>query len=129
MTWATPGMVSSRGRITQSTTSRTSMGLAASPATAISMISPMIEVIGAICGLTLRGSCSRTTLKPLGDLLPVEVDVGAPVELDVDDRQADARHRAHAHDARHAVHRRLERERDELLDLLGGQALGLGHRA
>ena len=62
MTWAMPGMVSRRGRITQSTTSRTSMGLASSLATAISMISPMIEVIGAICGLTLRGSCSRTTL-------------------------------------------------------------------
>ena len=46
----------------QSTTSRTSIGVAASLATAMSMISPMMEVIGAICGLTLRGNCSRTTL-------------------------------------------------------------------
>ena len=67
--------------------------------------------------------------KPFCDLLPVEVDIGAPVELDVDDGQAHARDRAHAHDPRHAVHRRLQRERDELLDLFRGQALGLGHQS
>ena len=64
--------------------------------------------------------------EPLGDLLAVEVDVGAPIELDVDDRQADARHGAHPHDAGHAVHGRLQRERDELLHLLGRKAFSLG---
>ena len=65
--------------------------------------------------------------KTLGDLLAVAEDFGAPGELDVDDRQADARDRAHAGDAGQAVHLGLDRIGDELLDLLRGQALGLGH--
>ena len=61
MTWETPGMVSKRGRTTQSATSRSSIGDAVSLDIAISMISPMIEETGAICGTMSSGSCSRTS--------------------------------------------------------------------
>ena len=65
--------------------------------------------------------------QPLRDLLAVAVDVGVPVELDVDHRQADARDRAHADHAGQAVHLRLDREADELFDLRRRQPFGLGH--
>jgi hypothetical protein len=67
-------------------------------------------------------------IQAFGDLLAVAVDVRTPFELDVDDRQTDARHRAHARHARHAVHARLDREGDQLLDFLRGHAAGLGHQ-
>jgi hypothetical protein len=38
-------------------------------------------------------------VEAFGDLLPVAVDIRAPLELDIDDRQTDTRYRAHA---RHA---------------------------
>ena len=95
---------------------------------AISMISPMIDEIGPICAATLRGQLLAHELQPLGDLLAGAVDFDRPVELDVDDGQADAGHRAHARHARHAVHRRLDREGDEQLDLLRREALDLGHQ-
>ena len=121
-------MVSSRGRMVKSAISRTSIGETASrPVTAISMISPMIEVIGPICGSTPGGNCSRTSDSRSATCWRLRIDVGAPVELDIDDRQADAETRAHARDARHAVHLRLERIGDELLDLLRREPLGLGH--
>ena len=61
MTCATPGMDSSRGRIVKSANSRTCMGVVfASAVMAISMISPIMDVIGPICGTTRAGSCSRT---------------------------------------------------------------------
>ena len=66
--------------------------------------------------------------EPLGHELPRAVDVGAPVEFHIDDRQADAGHRAHPDHARHAVHRGLDRIGDELLDLLRRQAFGLGEQ-
>ena len=47
--------------MTKSAISRTSIGETLSLVTAISMISPMIEVTGPICGVTPRGSCSRTS--------------------------------------------------------------------
>jgi len=59
MTCATPGMDSRRGRTVKSASSRISMG-GASPDMATSMISPMMEVIGPICGTTPAGICSRT---------------------------------------------------------------------
>ena len=65
--------------------------------------------------------------KPLGDLLTIAEDVGAPVELDIDDRQADARDRAHARDAGQPVHLCLDRKRDELLDFGRREPFGLGH--
>ena len=67
-------------------------------------------------------------VQPFGDLLAVAVDVRAPLELDIDDGQADAGDRAYAGDARHAVHARLDGEGDELLDLLRRHAAGLGHQ-
>ena len=63
MTWDTPEMVSSRGRSTQSAYSRTCMGLifAGSPCSATSMISPMMEEMGPIWGITPSGNCSFTS--------------------------------------------------------------------
>ena len=63
MTCATPGSVSKRGRNTKSAYSRVAIGLifAASMGIAMSMISPMIELIGPIAGFTPGGSCSRTS--------------------------------------------------------------------
>ena len=49
--------------MTKSAISRTSMSDAVSLTTAISMISPMIEVTGPICGLVARGSRSRASAK------------------------------------------------------------------
>ena len=95
---------------------------------AISMISPMIDVTGPICGVTPRGSCSRTSAEALGNELAVAIDVRAPVELDIDDGQADPGHRTHARHARHAVHDAFDREGDELLDLLRREAFGLRHQ-
>ena len=65
--------------------------------------------------------------KPLGDLLAIAIDVGAPVELDIDHREPDARDRAHPRYAGHAVHLCFDREGDELLDLDRREALRLGH--
>ena len=48
----------------------------------------------------------------LGHDLPIDVDVGAPVELDVDHRQPDARRAADRLHAGGAVEHRLERKRD-----------------
>ena len=95
---------------------------------AISMISPMIDVIGPICGVTPRGSCSLHERQPFRHQLSIAEDVGAPVELDIDDRKTDARYRPHARHARHSVHDALDRKRDELFDLLRREALGLGHQ-
>ncbi len=60
MTWATPGMVKRRGRMTKSAISRTSIGSAVSAVTANMRIWPMMELIGPICGVTFAGSCSLT---------------------------------------------------------------------
>ena len=85
----------------------------------------MIELIGPICGVTFGGQLALHLREPFGDLLAVAVDVGAPIELDVDDRKPDARDRSHAADARHAVHLGFDREGDELLDLRRGVDLPL----
>ena len=65
--------------------------------------------------------------EPFRDQLTGPVYVDAPVEFDIDDREADTRDGADPRDARHAVHGRLDRERDEKLHLLRREALGLGH--
>ncbi len=63
-TWATPGMVKSRGRSTKSAYSRTAIAVVfvASIGSATDMISPMMELTGpmATCS-TPWGSCSRAT--------------------------------------------------------------------
>jgi hypothetical protein len=60
MTCATPGTDSSRGRSTQSAYSRTAIALIllGSTGMAICMISPMIELIGPMCGVTPSGTLS-----------------------------------------------------------------------
>ena len=70
----------------------------------------MIELIGPIMRRDVGRQLVAHQGQALGDQLAVAIDVGAPVELDIDDRQSDARDRAHARDARHAVHLRLDRE-------------------
>ena len=62
----------------------------------------------------------------LGDLLAGAVDLHLPAELDVDDRQADARHGAHTLGTGHPVHHCLDRKGNELLDLLRRQTFRLG---
>ena len=64
----------------------------------------------------------------LGNELAVAIHVRAPVELDVDDREADAGHRAYPRHARHPVHDAFDREGDELLDLLGCETFGFRHQ-
>ena len=67
MTCDTPGMVSKRGRTVQSAMVRTYIGAVLPPSLdrPINMISPMMEEIGPITGLTPLGnfsaaSCSRS---------------------------------------------------------------------
>jgi hypothetical protein len=72
----------------------------------------------------VAGQLATQLGQPLGHLLAVAVDVGAPVELGVDDGQAHPRGGAHARDARHAIERRLDGEADKLLHLLGRHAAG-----
>ncbi|MNX72515.1 hypothetical protein D3C86_1038710 [compost metagenome] len=54
-TWATPGMVNRRWRTTQSAQVRTSIGSMVSELMPISMISPMIEAMGPMAGVTVSG--------------------------------------------------------------------------
>src|SRR5262249_44937956 len=63
--------------------------------------------------------------KTLGHELASAIDVHAPIKFDVHDGEADAGYRPYADDTRHAVHGGLDRERDELLHLLGVEALCL----
>ena len=56
MTWATPGIVSRRGRTVKSAASRTSIADALSLVIATSRIWPMIELIGPICGTMFGGN-------------------------------------------------------------------------
>ena len=52
---------------------------------------PMIELTGVICGRTSGGRSPATVGEPLLHDLPGGADVGAPPELDTDDRQPAAR--------------------------------------
>ena len=62
ITCATPGIVRRRGLMVKSATSLKPIGdTPAGPVTAISMIWPMIELIGPICGTTFSGSCCWTS--------------------------------------------------------------------
>ncbi len=62
-TWDTPLMVSSRWRTTQSAKVRSSIGDVFWPSLHMPMIMicPMIDEIGANCGLTLSGSLSEAS--------------------------------------------------------------------
>ena len=65
-------------------------------------------------------------LQLLGDELAGAVDVGAELELDEHDRDADRRVGTDAKDPGGAVHRRLDRQRDEGFDLFRRQPVRLG---
>ncbi len=93
----------------------------------MSMISPMIEDTGPMLRRHPVGELLGRELQPLGGQLAGAVDVDAPVELDVDDRQADARGGADALHAGRTVERGLDGQGDQDLDLLGRQPTGLGH--
>jgi hypothetical protein len=69
----------------------------------------------------------RRDLELLVDDLARARQVGAPRELDPHDRDADPRRRADPAHARRAVDRRLDRPRDQGLDLLRREAVRLGH--
>src|SRR5262249_24491920 len=61
----------------------------------------------------------------LGHELTSAINIDAPIELDVDHREANSGHRSDADNARHAVHGGFDRKRDELLHLLWREALRL----
>ena len=65
--------------------------------------------------------------QPLGDLLAVAIDIRVPVELDVDDRETDARCRADAAHPGKPIHLGFERIGDELFDFFRCQPLCLRH--
>ena len=67
-------------------------------------------------------------VQALGNLLAVAVDVGAPLELDIHDRQPHAGDRAHTGHPGHAVHARLDGKAHQLFDLFGRHAAGFGHQ-
>jgi hypothetical protein len=58
ITCDTPGTASSRGRMAKSAVSRNSIGSAPSPASATSMISPMIEEMGPMLGRMSSGKAA-----------------------------------------------------------------------
>ena len=86
----------------------------------MNVISPMIELIGPSSGADVRRQLDA--LQPLGDHLTRAVDVGAPVELHPDHRDAVGGDAAQPADAGGAVDGRLDRESDQRLDLLGRHA-------
>ena len=130
ITCATPGIASRRGRSTQSAYSRTAIGVvfASSIGSATSMTSPMIELIGPIFGTTPCGSALSSDESRSADELPGAVDRRCPSRRSR--RRTTVRQRTRSAPLStpgQAVHRGLEREADELLDLLGRHAAGLGH--
>ena len=66
-------------------------------------------------------------IEAFGDLLPVTIDIGTPVEFDIDDRKADAGNRADPRHAGNAVHLGFDRKADELFDLGRRKPVRLGH--
>ena len=76
--------------------------------------------------LDLRRQRAADERELLGDDLPREEDVGAPVEFDPDDRDAQRRRRADAAHARRAVDGALDRERDQRFHLLRRHAAAFG---
>ena len=59
------------------------------------MISPISDEIGAIVGNDACGQVAGGELEPLRDDLAIAIDIGVPVELDVDQREPGRRDRAH----------------------------------
>ena len=67
-------------------------------------------------------------VQALGNLLAVAVDVGAPLELDIHDRQPHAGDRAHSGHPGHAVHARLDGKAHQLFDFFRRHAARFGHQ-
>ena len=82
-------------------------------------------------GADLRGDVERQLALHLRetfrDQLAVAVDIGAPIELDIDDRKPDAGDRSYPAHTRHAVHLGFDRKTDELLDFRRRIAFRLRH--
>ena len=75
----------------------------------------------------LLGKPLSDKLQLFGDDLPVDVDIGSPVELDPHDRQANAGRRADPPYVAGAVHGRFDGKGDQRFDLFGRQTVRLGH--
>ena len=73
-----------------------------------------------------RGDLALRGAEALADELARPVDVGAVLEDHGHDRQAELRDRADLLDPRQPAHGGLDREGDEALDLLGGEAGAVG---
>jgi len=71
--------------------------------------------------------CIGGDAKALCHHLARPVDVDRPVEAHIDEGQSGARGRAHRRHTGQAVHGRLQRHGDALLDFFGGHAAGFGH--
>ena len=92
VTCDTPGTASSRRRTIVSAIGAQRQRIVVSDEIAKNRISPMIDEIGASTGRsTCGGSVPPTSASFSDDELPRHEDVGAPVELDPDDGDADAR--------------------------------------
>ena len=128
MTWATPGIARSCGRSTKSAISRISIGDAASLGDGDQHDLAHDRRDRAHLRRSFRAGAGLAPApdapRPVGDC----GNVGAPVEFDIDDRQADARHRANPRHARHSIHDAFDRKGDKLLDLLRREPLGFGHQ-
>ncbi len=66
-------------------------------------------------------------LQALGNDLTSPIDINAPAELYRDNADPDSRDRSNSANARRTVHRRLNREGDETLDVLGRHTVRFGN--
>jgi hypothetical protein len=61
------------------------------------------------------------------DQLAVAIDVGIPLELDINDRKTHARNRAYARHPGHAIHQGFDRKADPQLHFGRSETLRFGH--
>ena len=86
-------------------------------------------VVGQDRTLDLRGERPADQRQFFSNHLPSHEDVGAPIELHPDDRDADCRRRPHTPDPRRAIDGRLDRKGDERFHLVWRHAVTFGeHR-
>ncbi len=108
---------------------RPTTGASGSVETAISTTCPMIELIGPICGSDVpAGNWLRTSVSRSATCWRLRIDARCPSRTR--HRRSTGRRprrRAHARDARQAVHLHFKRIGDELLDLGRRQPLRLAH--
>ena len=83
------------------------------------------------CAHARRDACRQFAGQPaqaLAHHLPRPVEIGLPVEGDVDERQPCCRYRAHAADTGQTAERGFQREADQLLHLFRRHAARFGHQ-